>query len=1469
MENGVSDQNANIQNSTSSSTANGSKWHTSDSVDVANRAGSFAQPELKKDVVDVQTWLKASVDHGFIRIYPPEASSRHSELIPCGLETTAHKICLQIGKPPNSLHVQFHGDVIRRLDPEECPLAMQSGYLESIGYTDTCRIQEEGPKEELRYLVKFYSGKISDYSTYSRHHLSGLLHVRQGKMLKQWTQRFCAISGTRLLIYRDKTKNYKPTIIQLAKGSIETVEMKGHPLCLKLTPSVQGERSIYLSIGSESEFTKWLKKCKKATAKLPTHADLSNCHLEAIPDTVFMNTDLQVLNLRHNVLRERPLDDDAYTIGWIEDITRFQRLNILNLADNDLGHFPKTLCEMKSLTELNLSGNQIDEIPAEIKDLTNMQLLHLHKNRISDLPESMVCLNKLVTLVLAFNLFSDIPDTLLRLVESSVCKMETVIISGNKISQLPPRVVNRMSNLKKADFRLNHLTLSMTESIKFTCFENLTHLDVRDNQVGELLDLRLLKALEYLNCERNQINNLQLNGTQLKYIYAAHNDIQHLSVSPKPEWLAVMNVSYNRIQFLPEALATCFFLQRLYASHNALKALPERILCDAKQLRSIHVNHNNISQLPLELEDFKLEEFLIQHNRLANVPANFFKHAIRLKIFNASKNRLVHLPSLNPTTDLNKIQELYLSHNYLQDDVMRVVCGFNRLKILYIAYNQIYTIRDSDICRLEMLLELNVSGNRLKALPMSLLQLPALEILRAHSNQLLELPDFSKSSSLKVLDVASNKFLNVSVPNLMDSQISLLDMSCNEQLSVSVDELQSLQNKKSVTFVDLTGQNRQLPGANPSKHEVVDSILPWQVGLAETSGTRNKLCVGVIKKLCYKKDEALFAMFDGGQNDFIPTILQKSFTRLLEREIKHPLTKDKYLKYTMLSAHRRLRSAGHGLGASATVIHLVKSDSANDVYTLNLANIGDTEAVLCRGREVLLLTRPFTVSKDYQDKERVCNTGGIVTEDNKVNGSSEMTRMLGCTYMHPQLIPDPHQCSIALTSDDQFIILANRNLWRQLSYQEAVAEIVHVNHPVLAAKKLQDLAQSYGCKENISVLVVRLHLGGHVIGCDDSSECDSLDERFGLGTVVEEDPSQSEEIIQPLVKHSPAPNTKMRRFIKKNRVTEWENVLQHRLSEEVKEHELQSSVNELMSSGSSVAKDSDFRTSLAELSSSDSPDSLNSHESVSRNRVGTYDLRNETVAPSRNKVLSDSGDEESGDELERISDHSPVAGTPPEIRVSSLVKGDARCDSIENLVSHLKSTSRAAADDNREMEKVNDDTDGDCHYESLDELDIDESVFEYDVINSTLKEHSKQEEKIASDASEPIYAKVDLKKKMSKKAAMVTADAMKQQELEEQEVMIDISSESGDSDVDSVRMGSLKDRGHVHAKVKAYYHSDDSETLTPSSSANSISSSNSSRSSTTLPSSVVENIQQRLDQPVTNNVRVMSRVASIDIITHL
>lgn len=142
-------------------------WDLSDSIadlymevserEEQERDKSVGQLRESKTEVD-RKWLEKDTSNGFVRVFQPD--SEVSKVFPCTLSTSAHKLCLQCGRPPNSMHIQLNGDIIRRLEPFDCPLAIQNEYLQNVGYKGTKKIQQMGLCPDLSWLVKFYAGKM-------------------------------------------------------------------------------------------------------------------------------------------------------------------------------------------------------------------------------------------------------------------------------------------------------------------------------------------------------------------------------------------------------------------------------------------------------------------------------------------------------------------------------------------------------------------------------------------------------------------------------------------------------------------------------------------------------------------------------------------------------------------------------------------------------------------------------------------------------------------------------------------------------------------------------------------------------------------------------------------------------------------------------------------------------------------------------------------------------------------------------------------------------------------------------------------------------------------------------------------------------------------------------------------------------------------------------------------------------------
>ena len=88
--------------------------------------------------------------------------------------------------------------------------------------------------------------------------------------------------------------------------------------------------------------------------------------------------------------------------------------------------------------------------------------------------------------------------------------------------------------------------------------------------------------------------------------------------------------------------------------------------------------------------------------------------------------------------------------------------------------------------------------------------------------------------------------------------------------------------------------------------------------------------------------------------------------------------------------------------------------------------------------------------------------------------NKRLVQPLWYTFLHPSVVPRPHVQSVALSPQDEFFILGSKGLWDSLSVEEAVDAVRSVPDALAAAKKLCTLAQSYGCRESVSAVVVQL-----------------------------------------------------------------------------------------------------------------------------------------------------------------------------------------------------------------------------------------------------------------------------------------------------------------------------------------------------------------------------------------------------------
>lgn len=530
-------------------------------------------------------------------------------------------------------------------------------------------------------------------------------------------------------------------------------------------------------------------------------------------------------------------------------------------------------------------------------------------------------------------------------------------------------------------------------------------------------------------------------------------------MKPLPKNIRHIDVSYNLLTEVPDWLHGCHQLRTLYANNNNITTLPDNLFQNENgMLHTVQLACNRLTKLPsMPRKLLPLQELYINGNQIEDLPEFFFTACENLILLNVSSNKLITLPIIDGSR--SQLERLYATNNSLNDRVLDTLINLTSLRILHLSYNRLTTFPEGCISNWPELEELNISGNKLQHLPDNLSNLRNLRVLRVHSNQLQSTPVLSKILSLRVLDLAHNQLDKINLTILVPKKLQFLDLSCNNQLQVDAKQLQSCRSQRPMSLVDVSGKNRPtLPTQPANIHETADIEPPWKIGFSETAGNANKLYISQLRLPGFCNAEGLFGLFDGESNNTLSNLLVKAVPKILleERTVKE--TANDYMKYTLLSAHRELKQQGQKSGVTATLCHISRTKVANNEpttyhafqtngrkFVLRIATVGEGSAILIRQDSFLKLTSGNSKSK------------------------------IGCSFNFPLVVPDPECNEIILGDQDEYLIMANKKLWDVMTPNDVVAEIRKEENVLLAAKRLQDVAQSFGAEENLSIIVVKFN----------------------------------------------------------------------------------------------------------------------------------------------------------------------------------------------------------------------------------------------------------------------------------------------------------------------------------------------------------------------------------------------------------
>ncbi|XP_047515769.1 protein phosphatase PHLPP-like protein isoform X1 [Pieris napi] len=701
-------------------------------------------------------------------------------------------------------------------------------------------------------------------------------------------------------------------------------------------------------------------------------------------------------------------------------------LRVLRMRGNTLYHLPQQTCTLQALTHLDISNNNISELPKEMSQLVQLEELQVSDNELRSL-DFVLQLPHLRIIVAARNMITNFG------------------MGSRPMSPSDESKCEHRSPLTNVDLRHNRLK----GSIILGNYEHLVTLDVSHNAV-EVLVLSSLRGLRELYASHNAIQHVALHGASLRVLRAPFNHLESLTTSVPPINLIELDLSHNKLTSLPQWLSGCSDLTKLYASNNQLTSLPEHLFCsELSSLSHLHLAHNKISTIPsMPRLRSPLKELLLHNNSIQALPENFFSVCDRLCVLNLANNRLSRLPRVRGVSS-HILERLYLTANCLNDESIDVIATFRGLKILHMAYNCLTSLPENFFNFWPEMEELVVSGNSLTKLPDSLPQVNNLKVVRAHSNRLRSVPMFACSASVKVLDFAHNELDSIDLRLLAPKQLKFLDISCNQRLQVDESQFNAYKCQRPLSLVDVTGRNSTAWTQKTSYHEELTGTTPWVTGFSECPSKVLRLSCGQIRLPSFCNKEGLFAVIDGENDTEVTKILQTSLPGLLLEEKSIKETVNEYMKYVVLSAHRELKEKGQRNGASLIMCHLSQINVPENGfgqttrrYNMRLANVGDTKAVLSRRTGPLCL-------------------------------GAENNKRIGYSSRFPNTVPDPDVIQTVIKEDDEFLILGNGKFWSAVSVEAAISEVRSERNPVLAAKRLQDLAQSYGVEDCISVVIVR------------------------------------------------------------------------------------------------------------------------------------------------------------------------------------------------------------------------------------------------------------------------------------------------------------------------------------------------------------------------------------------------------------
>ncbi|XP_063751431.1 transforming growth factor beta activator LRRC32 isoform X2 [Eleginops maclovinus] len=490
-----------------------------------------------------------------------------------------------------------------------------------------------------------------------------------------------------------------------------------------------------------------------------------------------------------------------------------QGVRLLDLSRNQVQNLSQeTLAYQSGFQHLNLHGNKIHFIqPGLFKDMTDLRVLDLSRNHLNVFAHSKINIGPLTaveSLDLSNNgLYTGMSDYFLADSPSLV----DLSLNGNSITKIAHNTFSGSSSLRR--IRLHNNVILEIEDGAFEVLDNLTELDLSKNSITCITNFNLCN-LKVLNLSKNSVELFRSATTMvfsLTHLDLSENKMLYFPLLPRFNMIEHIDVSRNHLQTINvtgglEKRTQVYFnhLKYLDMSYNQLKSIPESFFHCKDILEVLNVSNNcissfsitnpgllqmvkiiNLSFNPLQSLTFgentlpSLEKLFLQGNDLTTLEHGIFQRFPSIKHLHLQQNNLEVCSLKHEHQDcvsfssIPNLQFLNLSENNLMILPANAFTNTS-LKLLDLSLNPGLEMDKDSLSGLEhTLIHLLLKENNISSLNTDLSSLKSLKHIDLSTNQLTNIPVWSKDSSIESLNLQNNNLVTLKYSSMLALEHSL------------------------------------------------------------------------------------------------------------------------------------------------------------------------------------------------------------------------------------------------------------------------------------------------------------------------------------------------------------------------------------------------------------------------------------------------------------------------------------------------------------------------------------------------------------------------------------------------------------------------------------------------------------------------------------------------------------------------